>query len=211
MPARNVTLKSPGCVISIQHWMGQSFIIAEAESSCGVAEVPGVTHIVYPFGPKGDPDDGQEYLRCLEKRCPVVCSSPSNHVELCILEDSCKLQALASAIVHALGSFQDCFAIPCACQPSALRLIRLSVRTAATCMCSLALIGTSQISLVRALMPMPGVSPPLCITGIILTATTDAFQQRWLRKSLSKTNASEASSTFQHDIDNFLLCHAPYG
>lgn len=78
--------------------MGQSFIIAEAESSCGVAEVPGVTHIVYPFGLKGDPDDGQEYLRCLEKRCPVVCSSPSNHVELCILEDSCKLQALASAI-----------------------------------------------------------------------------------------------------------------
>lgn len=23
----------------------------------------GLTHIVYPFGPEGDPDDGQEYLR----------------------------------------------------------------------------------------------------------------------------------------------------
>ena len=33
------------------------------------AEIPGVTHVVYPFGAKGDPDDGQEYLRCLEKRC----------------------------------------------------------------------------------------------------------------------------------------------
>ena len=27
---------------------------------------PGVTHVVYPYGPKGDPDDGQEYLRTLE-------------------------------------------------------------------------------------------------------------------------------------------------
>ena len=33
------------------------------------AEIPGVSHVVYPFGAKGDPDDGQEYLRCLEKRC----------------------------------------------------------------------------------------------------------------------------------------------
>ena len=33
------------------------------------AEIPGVTHVVHPFGAKGDPDDGQEYLRCLEKRC----------------------------------------------------------------------------------------------------------------------------------------------
>jgi hypothetical protein len=32
------------------------------------AETPGVTHIVYPFGPKGDVDDGLEYMRCLEKR-----------------------------------------------------------------------------------------------------------------------------------------------
>lgn len=38
------------------------------------AETPGVTHIVYPFGPKGDPDDGQEYLRCLEKRYLALAS-----------------------------------------------------------------------------------------------------------------------------------------
>ena len=46
-----------------------------ASRGCGVrwgvlgAEIPGVTHVVHPFGAKGDPDDGQEYLRCLEKRC----------------------------------------------------------------------------------------------------------------------------------------------
>ena len=27
-----------------------------------------MTHIVYPFGPKGDVDDGVEYIRSLEKR-----------------------------------------------------------------------------------------------------------------------------------------------
>ena len=26
---------------------------------------PACTHIVYPFGPKGDPDDGHEYMRVL--------------------------------------------------------------------------------------------------------------------------------------------------
>lgn len=29
-------------------------------------ETPGISHIVCPFGPKGDPDDGQEYLRTME-------------------------------------------------------------------------------------------------------------------------------------------------
>ena len=29
---------------------------------------PAVTHIVYPFGPEGDPDDGVQYLRSLEMR-----------------------------------------------------------------------------------------------------------------------------------------------
>jgi SWI/SNF related-matrix-associated actin-dependent regulator of chromatin subfamily C len=29
-------------------------------------DAPGVTHVIYPYGPKGDPDDGQEYLRTLE-------------------------------------------------------------------------------------------------------------------------------------------------
>lgn len=30
------------------------------------ADQPGVTHVVFPFGPKGDPDDGKQYLRTLE-------------------------------------------------------------------------------------------------------------------------------------------------
>ena len=34
----------------------------------GHAETPGVTHIVCPFGPKGDTDDGVEYMRSLESR-----------------------------------------------------------------------------------------------------------------------------------------------
>ena len=29
-------------------------------------DAPGVTHVVYPFGPNGDPDDGKAYLRSLE-------------------------------------------------------------------------------------------------------------------------------------------------
>jgi SWI/SNF related-matrix-associated actin-dependent regulator of chromatin subfamily C len=29
-------------------------------------DAPGVTHVICPYGPKGDPDDGQEYLRTLE-------------------------------------------------------------------------------------------------------------------------------------------------
>ena len=32
------------------------------------ADDPSVTHIVYPFGPEGDPDDGVQYLRSLELR-----------------------------------------------------------------------------------------------------------------------------------------------
>jgi hypothetical protein len=30
------------------------------------ADAVGVTHVVFPFGPKGDPDDGKQYLRTLE-------------------------------------------------------------------------------------------------------------------------------------------------
>ena len=29
---------------------------------------PSITHMVYPFGPEGDPDDGVQYLRSLETR-----------------------------------------------------------------------------------------------------------------------------------------------
>lgn len=31
-------------------------------------ETPGCTHVVYPFGPSGDPDDGLNYMRSLEAR-----------------------------------------------------------------------------------------------------------------------------------------------
>lgn len=33
------------------------------------ADAPGVTHQIQPFGPKGDPDDGVQYMRNLGKRC----------------------------------------------------------------------------------------------------------------------------------------------
>ncbi|KAJ9510756.1 hypothetical protein QJQ45_027605 [Haematococcus lacustris] len=32
------------------------------------ADDPGVTHVVFPFGPKGDPDDGQQYMRVLSHK-----------------------------------------------------------------------------------------------------------------------------------------------
>lgn len=38
---------------------------------------PGVTHVVLPFGPDGDPDDGQEYMRTLRRECaPLALLSP---------------------------------------------------------------------------------------------------------------------------------------
>ena len=59
------------------------------------AETPGVTHIVYPFGPKGDPDDGQEYLRCLEKRCSALADSPPFQRPVNMQLNSCKRLMLA--------------------------------------------------------------------------------------------------------------------
>lgn len=35
-------------------------------------ETAAVTHVVYPYGPSGDPDDGNEYLRTLEVRGPLA-------------------------------------------------------------------------------------------------------------------------------------------
>lgn len=40
--------------------MGGSVVTSE--------KAPGLTHVVYPFGPGGDPDDGKEYLRTQEFR-----------------------------------------------------------------------------------------------------------------------------------------------
>ncbi|KAL3142735.1 hypothetical protein ABBQ38_003035 [Trebouxia sp. C0009 RCD-2024] len=34
------------------------------------ADAPGVTQIIYPFGPAGDPDDGVQYMRVLDRRGP---------------------------------------------------------------------------------------------------------------------------------------------
>ena len=32
------------------------------------ADAPGVSQVVYPFGPDGDPDDGVQYMRVLDRR-----------------------------------------------------------------------------------------------------------------------------------------------
>ena len=44
-----------------------------------------MTHVVLPFGPDGDPDDGQEYMRTLRRECappallfPNSSTSPAN-------------------------------------------------------------------------------------------------------------------------------------
>ena len=36
------------------------------------ADAPGVSQIVYPFGPDGDPDDGVQYMRVLDRRCMLL-------------------------------------------------------------------------------------------------------------------------------------------
>ena len=36
------------------------------------ADAPGVTQIVYSFGPDGDPDDGVQYMRVLDRRYSKV-------------------------------------------------------------------------------------------------------------------------------------------
>jgi hypothetical protein len=36
-------------------------LAAAAAAAAAAADEAGVTHIVYPFGPGGDPDDGNEY------------------------------------------------------------------------------------------------------------------------------------------------------
>ncbi len=36
------------------------------------AGAPGVTHVVFPFGPEGDPDDGREYMRTLRRACALA-------------------------------------------------------------------------------------------------------------------------------------------
>jgi hypothetical protein len=56
-------------------------LLAAAEAS---AEI---THKLFPYGPKGDPDDGQEYLRILEFRWAMAvvarCSYASTQQAYC--------------------------------------------------------------------------------------------------------------------------------
>ncbi len=40
-----------------------------------VTDAPGVTHQIQPFGPKGDPDDGVQYMRNLGKRSAIPCKN----------------------------------------------------------------------------------------------------------------------------------------
>ena len=44
------------------------FRLCPTKSNMQRADTPGVTHIVYPFGASGDPDDGVQYVRTLSKR-----------------------------------------------------------------------------------------------------------------------------------------------
>ncbi len=38
------------------------------DSTSTAAGSPDVTHVLYPFGVRGDPDDGKTYMRSLERR-----------------------------------------------------------------------------------------------------------------------------------------------
>ena len=53
---------------SVSQWTGSVVPCAGAE---------GVTHVVHPFGPDGDPDDGKHYMRSLEARCACVHMRPA--------------------------------------------------------------------------------------------------------------------------------------
>ena len=35
-----------------------------------------MTHVLMPFGPDGDPDDGQEYMRTLRRECAPLPAVP---------------------------------------------------------------------------------------------------------------------------------------
>lgn len=50
---------------------------------CWHAESGGVTQIVYPFGPNGDPDDGVQYMRVQERRCALISCCTCFELEPC--------------------------------------------------------------------------------------------------------------------------------
>lgn len=56
------------CVIVYIVPCSQMIIEKLGGSVASSEKAPNLSHVVYPFGPSGDPDDGKEYLRTLEFR-----------------------------------------------------------------------------------------------------------------------------------------------
>jgi len=56
----------PDCATSTHDLASLQKMITKLGGEIAEKEGPGVTHVICPFGHKGDPDDGQQYLRTLE-------------------------------------------------------------------------------------------------------------------------------------------------
>ena len=63
-PASSCTVHLPGW----RQWT-TSAACCMPETAMLSAGAEGVTHVVHPFPPSGDPDDGKQYMRSLEARC----------------------------------------------------------------------------------------------------------------------------------------------
>ena len=59
------------CAVHLPGWRQDAAAAAWCMPGHGVpfAGAEGVTHVVHPFPPSGDPDDGKQYMRSLEARC----------------------------------------------------------------------------------------------------------------------------------------------
>ena len=60
--------------VLVDHPVTINALLSLSTIACGAeytwyADSTGVTHIVYPFGPNGDPDDGVQYMRVQDRRC----------------------------------------------------------------------------------------------------------------------------------------------
>ena len=70
---------------SNHHWSSDMVGRVVISTTAAAAGAAGCTHVVFPFGPEGDPDDGQNYMRSLEARGASVrvhwwCApAPFNH------------------------------------------------------------------------------------------------------------------------------------
>jgi len=56
----------PDCASPTQDLASLQKMVTKLGGEIAEKEGAGVTHVICPFGPKGDPDDGQQYLRTLE-------------------------------------------------------------------------------------------------------------------------------------------------